>query len=390
MKFEQIYSILVNHQKAINTRVVLLAEATLREVYQCVIATRSRDCLELGTGHGATTCVIAAALEEIGGGTITTIDHKPDRKHNISELAQVTGMQRHVRAIVHPAGYDWTLMGMLRAQTAAGRCEPCVDFCYLDGAHEWVTDALAALLVIRLLRPGGWLMMDDLNFRLRGSHPGWERELGHKTKEELDTPQIGMVFDLLVKTHSDLERFALTNTGHIGWARKRDGGAALWLPNGVMAGPIMISMQQTYVGLPLEPSAPAREGVTVEQQGCGTLIHGTVVDPWVVFSNPVQPTSAIDTLTLRLRLLAPDMETVQLYWIPSDEAYFCEEHCQRCIVRASNEPQDLTFAFTGSERERTMRVFRLDPGENPCTMLSNASRSADGERHPSTVPHSRQ
>ena len=31
MKFEQIYSILVNHQKAINTRVILLAEATLRE-----------------------------------------------------------------------------------------------------------------------------------------------------------------------------------------------------------------------------------------------------------------------------------------------------------------------------------------------------------------------
>ena len=84
MKFEQVYGILVNHQKAINARVVLLAEATLREVYQCVIATRSRDCLELGTGHGATTCVIAAALEEIGGGTITTVDHRPDREHNIS------------------------------------------------------------------------------------------------------------------------------------------------------------------------------------------------------------------------------------------------------------------------------------------------------------------
>ena len=31
MKFEQVYGILVNHQKAINARVVLLAEATLRE-----------------------------------------------------------------------------------------------------------------------------------------------------------------------------------------------------------------------------------------------------------------------------------------------------------------------------------------------------------------------
>ena len=31
MKFEQVYGIPVNHQKAINARVVLLAEATLRE-----------------------------------------------------------------------------------------------------------------------------------------------------------------------------------------------------------------------------------------------------------------------------------------------------------------------------------------------------------------------
>jgi hypothetical protein len=212
-------------------------------------------------------------------------------------------------------------------------------------------------------------MMDDLNFKLRSSHPGWEKGHGNKTDEELDTPQVGMVFDLLVKTHPDLERFALTNTGHIGWARKKGGGPAIWLPNGVMVGPIKISMQQAYVGLPLYPGAPTREGVIVEQQERGTLIHGTGVDPWVIFSNPVQPMRAIDALTLRLRLLAPDMETVQLYWLPLGANYFDEEHCRRCIVRASNEPQDLTFAFTGTEHERTMQAFRLDPGENPCTML---------------------
>jgi len=128
-------------------------------------------------------------------------------------------------------------------------------------------------------------------------------------------------------------------------------------------------MQQSYDGLPLVPNAPTREGVILEKQERGTLIHATVVDPWVVFSNPVQPASTIDSLTLRLRLLAPEMETVLLYWIPSDDTYFREEHCQRCIVQASNELQDLTFAFTGNECERTMLLFRLDPGENPCTML---------------------
>jgi hypothetical protein len=67
---------------------------------------------------------------------------------------------------------------------------------------------------------------------------------------------------------------------------------------------------------------------------------------------------AIDALTLGLRLLAPDMETVQLYWLPLGESYFDEEHCQRCIVRASNEPQDLTFAFTGTVKKV---VFDIKP-----------------------------
>jgi hypothetical protein len=47
MKFEQIYGILVNHQKAINYRVVLLAKATLREIYQQFSMRRARNGLVL-------------------------------------------------------------------------------------------------------------------------------------------------------------------------------------------------------------------------------------------------------------------------------------------------------------------------------------------------------
>ena len=36
-------------------RLVLLADETLREIHEYVMATRSRDCLEIGTGYGATT-----------------------------------------------------------------------------------------------------------------------------------------------------------------------------------------------------------------------------------------------------------------------------------------------------------------------------------------------
>jgi hypothetical protein len=126
-------------------------------------------------------------------------------------------------------------------------------------------------------------------------------------------------------------------------------------------------MQQVYDGLPLDPNAPTQEGVIVEKQERGTVIHGR--RSLGHFQQSCSTKRAIDALTLRLRLLAPDMETVQLYWLPLGESYFDEEHCRRCIVRASNERQDLTFSFSGTERERTMLMLRLDPGENPCTML---------------------
>ena len=95
-------------------------------------------------------------------------------------------------------------------------------------------------------------------------------------------------------------------------------------------------MQQSYDGLPLVPNAPTREGVILEKQERGTLIHATVVDPRVVFSNPVQPASTIDSLTLRLRLLAPEMETVQLYWIPSNDTYFREAASVASCKRRTN------------------------------------------------------
>ena len=46
----------------------------------------------------------------------------------------------------------------------AGTVEPVYDFVYLDGAKHWTIDGLAVVLVEKLLRPGGWLLMDDLGW----------------------------------------------------------------------------------------------------------------------------------------------------------------------------------------------------------------------------------
>ena len=67
--------------------------------------------------------------------------------------------------------------------------------------------------------PGGWLVLDDLNFNLR-SMPIWKEVFGHLSDRELDTHQIGMVWNLVVRQHSELTSFKETEGGRIGWARK--------------------------------------------------------------------------------------------------------------------------------------------------------------------------
>ena len=53
--------------------------------------------------------------------------------------------------------YNWRLMKFLEA----GMYE-FFDFCYVDGTHNWYADGFAYCLVSRLLKPGGWVVFDDL------------------------------------------------------------------------------------------------------------------------------------------------------------------------------------------------------------------------------------
>lgn len=63
-------------------------------------------------------------------------------------------------------------------------------------------------------------MLDDLNFHLR-SIENWQDSHGHLSERELDTDQVGMVFDLVVRRHPAFGNFRVTHDGRIGWAQKR-------------------------------------------------------------------------------------------------------------------------------------------------------------------------
>src|SRR6187401_1593211 len=116
---------------------------------------RLTSVLELGWNHGVSTCYMAAALERMGEGHITTIDLAGRQvTPSIHDLLRQTGLQHRVTTFEEPTSYTWRLMRMLEEDPT-----PRYDFCYLDGAHSWFVDGFAFFLVDKLLKPGGWMLL---------------------------------------------------------------------------------------------------------------------------------------------------------------------------------------------------------------------------------------
>jgi predicted O-methyltransferase YrrM len=174
----------------------------------------------LGTGFGTTAYIIAAAMEEIGYGQVTTVDMYSHQPVNVKVLSEHFGLnEEFIKIVVDPLGYNWYFADLIKHQTHHGICQPLFDFCLLDGAHEWNQDALAFFLVTKLLRPDAWIALDDINFNLR-MIPNWRETHGNYTDRELDTCQIGMVYDLIVRQNPEFTDFHITHDGRIGWAKK--------------------------------------------------------------------------------------------------------------------------------------------------------------------------
>lgn len=168
--------------------------------------------LELGFYHGVSTCYLAAAVEGVEGGSVTTIDRRATRalSPSIDQLLDKTGLRNMAHVYFEPRSYNWRLMKMLDENPL-----PRFDLCYIDGAHQWFDDGFAFFLVDLLLNPGGWIVFDDIDWKastalmLRNS-----KRVRRMTKEERKTAQVRKVYELLVKPHPSYGDFRVED----GWA----------------------------------------------------------------------------------------------------------------------------------------------------------------------------
>lgn len=160
--------------------------------------TAAQSVAEIGIYEGDTSLALANLLG--GRGELHLFDFQ-DRVEAVVARLKSAG---HSNVVGHPNSslehdsYNWSLMKILRDSPSVR-----FDYVFLDGAHTWGTDALAFLLVDRLLSVGGHVDFDDYDWTLAASpslNPSaFPRTAARYTAEQMETPQVRLIQDLLVR-----------------------------------------------------------------------------------------------------------------------------------------------------------------------------------------------
>jgi predicted O-methyltransferase YrrM len=190
------------------------------EITQFIKEKKLSRCLELGFAHGVGTAYIAHAVAELDNGKVVTIDLETARQRNpaIHTVLNMVGVPKSlVEIYFEPTSYTWRMMRFLEQGL-----RDYFDFIYLDGAHTWAVDGLAFYLGSLLLKPGGWILFDDLKWTLAGSSIAEEPWVKRLPPDERETAQVGKIWNLLVKDDPAFD--LLIEKGNWGYARKSTGG----------------------------------------------------------------------------------------------------------------------------------------------------------------------
>jgi predicted O-methyltransferase YrrM len=194
-----------------------------RFLYDLILEERCEKVLELGIAHGTATCYMAAALHELGRGSVTAVDlieAKEFFSPTAEEQLERAGLTQFASIVRMQTGYTWFLHDEIARNTAGEACRPIYDLCVIDGPKNWTIDGAAFFFVDKLLKPGGWILFDDYDWSYAKSGKGRDVTDGitHRrlSPAELETPHIREVFELLVKQHPHYGR--LVRIDEEGWA----------------------------------------------------------------------------------------------------------------------------------------------------------------------------
>ena len=192
-----------------------------KEIFKFILDNPIYSVLECGFNHGVSTCYIAAALAAKGEGHLVTIDraqtvaYEPGLEHFLSLL----GLSDFVIPFYEHTTFNWRLSRFLRMSDS-----PVFDFVFLDAGHTWEPTALGFLISEKLTNPGGYILVDDINWSLQKSMADvdWVRQM---PEDERTTPQVREVVELLIRPHPEVSEW--TEDKKWGYAQKKGGARSI-------------------------------------------------------------------------------------------------------------------------------------------------------------------
>ncbi len=195
-----------------------MSRAQAETIRDIITTEGARDILEIGFYQGKSTAFIAGILEDIGEGSLSTFDLESARKHepNVEVLLEKTGLQNRVTVYYCKRSYTWELQRLISAPN-----RPQFDFCYFDGGHTWDLTGFGVLLVDMLLRPGGTILLDDMNWSMARS-PHYDRNPKLRKRyddDEVEAQPVRLVWEKILK-HLGYEHIREYKDERWGLARK--------------------------------------------------------------------------------------------------------------------------------------------------------------------------
>jgi predicted O-methyltransferase YrrM len=187
----------MNHKQALYLRDLILSK-------------NLQNLCELGHYHGKSSAYLASILSERGSGKLTTYDLLATVvKPGINDLLSEFNLQQYVDIIISREGYIWDL-----AKRIQNNPENKFDFCYIDGGHTFESTGLGFVLVNILMKPGGYIVFDDVKWTINNS-PVLFNFYKNLSDEQKNANGVEMVCDLIIPHHG---YELIENNTELNWA----------------------------------------------------------------------------------------------------------------------------------------------------------------------------
>ncbi len=209
--------------------VPFISDINAKKLYDFIVENKVENILELGFAHGTASCYIAAALDELGLGKLTSVDLKETKdvfQPGIEEQLTNLKLTEYVEIHRMQTGYNWFLHNEIKtcSNNEKNKCVPKYDLIIIDGPKNWTIDSSSFFLSDKLLKDNGWILWDDYNWTYAQADKKRDQTDGvtHRnlSVEERETPHIKEIFELLVMQHPDYSRFEIQEASNWVWANK--------------------------------------------------------------------------------------------------------------------------------------------------------------------------